>query len=39
MEHILVDDPDFSDLDALTRKIEQGTLKFIQDVESFLLRG
>jgi hypothetical protein len=39
MEHILVNDPDFSDLDALTTQIEQGTLKFIQDVESFLLRG
>ena len=34
--HVLVDDPDFSDLDFLTRKIEKGTLKFIDDVEGFL---
>jgi hypothetical protein len=37
VEYILVDNPDFSDLDALTKRIEQGTLKFIQDVERFLL--
>ncbi len=36
VEYILVDDPDFSDLDALTKQIETGTLKFIKDVESFL---
>jgi hypothetical protein len=36
VEHILVDNPDFSDLDALTQQIEKGTLKFIQDVENFL---
>ena len=34
--HVLVDDPDFSDLDVLTRKIEKGTLEFIDDVEGFL---
>ncbi len=39
VEHILVDDPDFSDLDALTKQIEQGTLKFIQDVERFLAKN
>lgn len=39
VEHVLVDNPDFSDLNALTIQIEQGTLKFIQDVESFLLSG
>ena len=39
LEHILVDNPDFSDLAALTRQIEQGTLKFIQDVESFLTKA
>ena len=38
VEHILVDDPDFSDLDALTKQIERATLKFIKDVESFLSR-
>jgi hypothetical protein len=36
LEHILVDNPDFSDLDALTKQIEKATLKFIRDVESFL---
>jgi hypothetical protein len=39
LEHILVDNPDFSDLEALTGQIEQGTLKFIQDVESFLIKA
>jgi len=28
--------PDFSDLDALTKQIEKGALKFIGDVENFL---
>ena len=36
MEHILADNPDFSDLDALTKQIETGTMKFINDVENFL---
>jgi hypothetical protein len=36
IEHILVDDPDFRDLEALTDQIERETLKFIKDVESFL---
>lgn len=36
IEHTLVDNPDFSDLDALTQEIEKATLKFIKDVESFL---
>lgn len=36
LEHILVVDPDFRDLDQLTQQIEAGTLKFIEDVESFL---
>jgi hypothetical protein len=36
LEHILVDNPDFRDLDKLTKQIEKGTLKFIGDVESFL---
>lgn len=39
LEHVLVDNPDFSDVEALTRQIEQGTLKFIQDVESFLTKA
>lgn len=36
LEHILVDNPDFRDLDVLTRQIERETLKFIEHVESFL---
>jgi len=36
MEYILVDNPDFSNLDTLTKQIEKGTLKFIKDVENFL---
>jgi hypothetical protein len=36
VEHIIVEEPDFSDLDQLTSRIEKGTLKFIQDVEIFL---
>lgn len=36
VEYILVEDPDFSDLDALTKQIEKATLKFIDDIEGFL---
>jgi hypothetical protein len=36
IERVLVDDPDFSDLDILTKKIESGTLEFIKDVENYL---
>ena len=36
MEKTLVENPDFSDLDALTKQIERSTLKFIEGVESFL---
>jgi len=36
VEYILVEDPDFSDLDTLTKQIESGTLKFIKHVEGFL---
>jgi len=36
IDHILIDDPDFSDLDSLTGQIERGTLEFIRDVEGFL---
>jgi hypothetical protein len=32
LEHILVDNPNFDDLNALTRQIERGTLEFIKDV-------
>ena len=36
LEYIAADNPDFSDLDALTKQIESKTLKFISDVENFL---
>ena len=36
IEHVLVDQPDFSDLDGLTERIETGALQFIRDVEAFL---
>ena len=36
LDHVLVDNPDFSDLDILTKQIERGTLKFSKDVENFL---
>ena len=36
LEHTLADNPDFSDLDALTKQIEKSTLLFIHDVENFL---
>lgn len=36
LEHVLVENPDFSDLEALTRQVETGTLSFIKDVENFL---
>ncbi len=36
IEYTLVDNPDFSDSDALTKHIEKGTLNFINDIEDFL---
>jgi hypothetical protein len=36
MDHVLVEDPDFSDLEQLTGEIERETLAFIQDVQEFL---
>jgi hypothetical protein len=36
VEYILVDNPNFSDLDVLTGQIEKGILKYIQDIENFL---
>jgi len=38
VEYVLAADPDFRDLDTLTKQIESETLKFIKDVESFLAR-
>lgn len=39
LEHILAEDPNFNDLDALTQQIERETVAFINDVESFLSEG
>ncbi|OGO33017.1 MAG: hypothetical protein A2Z16_14280 [Chloroflexi bacterium RBG_16_54_18] len=36
LEHVIADNPDFNDLDRLTKQIESETLEFIGDVESFL---
>jgi hypothetical protein len=36
IDYILVENPDFNYLDALTKQIEAGTLKFISDIEDFL---
>lgn len=36
LECTLVENPDFSDLESLTKQIENGTLKFIKDVTDFL---
>lgn len=36
IEHVIVEAPNFDDLQALTREIEKGTLKFITDVEGFI---
>ena len=38
MEHILVENPDFRDLDSLTKQIERGTMNLIKDVEDFLFK-
>ena len=39
IEFILVNKPDFSNLDNLTKQIERGTLNFIKDVEKFLVKN
>jgi hypothetical protein len=36
VEHTLVDKPDFDNPDSLTRLIENGTIKFINDIEGML---
>ena len=36
VEYTLADNPDFDDLDGLTKQIEKGTLNFISDIEDFL---
>jgi hypothetical protein len=39
LEHILVDNPDFSDLVALTSQIDRKTINFIKDVEGFITKS
>jgi hypothetical protein len=36
LEHVLVNNPDFSDLDKLTTRIESETSAFMADVDSYL---
>ncbi len=36
IEHILVNNPDFIDLNSLTEQLERGALEFMKEVESFL---
>jgi len=36
VEHVLVENPDFRDADALTKQIERETAIFIQEVEDFI---
>ncbi len=36
LQHTLAADPNFSDLEALSARIEQGTLAFTRDVQAFL---
>jgi len=36
LEHVLVADPDFDNLNALTNRIDQQTLNFIEDIERFI---
>lgn len=36
IDRVLVSDPDFSDLDALTKLIESEVLEFIEDIEEFI---
>ncbi len=38
IENVLVERPDFSDVDSLTKNIEKATLEFIKDIENFLLK-
>jgi hypothetical protein len=37
-EFTITDNPDFSNLNALTNQIETGTLTFIKDIENFLIK-
>jgi hypothetical protein len=37
IEYTIVQDTDFTDLDGLTHQIENSALRFIQDIETFLI--
>ncbi|MAU10163.1 MAG: hypothetical protein CL607_10100 [Anaerolineaceae bacterium] len=39
LEHVLVNDPDFSDLNLLTEKLERGTLAFIEEMDALLAKA
>lgn len=39
IRHPLVEEPDFDELDNLTKQIEQGTLKFIEDIRNFFSKN
>jgi hypothetical protein len=39
IEHFLVKDPDFGDLGFLSRRIEKEALRFILDIEGFLIKN
>ena len=36
IEYVMMETPDFNDLNSLTRQIERMTLKFIEDIDGFL---
>lgn len=38
VEYDLIDNPNYNDLDTITRQIEDGTLKFIEEIEAFLFK-
>ena len=37
IEHILVEFPDFDDLEGLTKQLQNGTKRFIEAIEKYLL--
>ncbi len=39
VEHTLVENPDFNNPTMLTRQIEDGALKFIADIQAYILRS
>ena len=39
IEYVLVENPEFSDLDLLTKQIEKSSLEFINNIENFLSKN